>query len=66
MTADNEKAVQPLIQAALATLQRGDAGGALAMLLEAEKNYPESPGVKLNLALVHRTRADFPGAVRAG
>ncbi len=65
MTADNEKAVQPLIQAALATLQRGDAGGALAMLLEAEKNYPDSPGVKLNLALVHRTRADFPGALRA-
>jgi aspartate beta-hydroxylase len=65
MTADNEKAVQPLIQAALATLQRGDGGGALAMLLEAEKNYPESLGLKLNLALVHRTRADFPGALRA-
>ena len=52
MTTDNDKAVQPLIQAALATLQRGDPRGALAMLVEAERKYPESVGVKLNLALV--------------
>jgi tetratricopeptide (TPR) repeat protein len=65
MTADNEKEVQALIQAALASLQRGDAGGALAILVEAEKNHPGSLGVKLNLALVHRTLADYPAALRA-
>ncbi len=65
MTADNDKAVQPLIQAALASLQRGDANGALAMLVEAEKKHPESVGIKLNLALVRRTLADYPGALRA-
>ncbi len=65
MTADNEKAVQPLIQAALASLQRGDANGALAMLVEAEKNHPKSIGIKLNLALVCRTLADYPAALHA-
>jgi aspartate beta-hydroxylase len=65
MTADNEKAVQPHIQAALASLQRGDAGGALATLVEAEKNHPRSLGVKLNLALAHRTLADYTEALRA-
>ncbi len=65
MTADHEKAAQPLIQAALATLQRGDAKGALAMLVEAEKHHSASVGVKLNLALARRTLADYPGALRA-
>ena len=65
MTTDNEKAVQPLIQAALASLQRGDSGGALALLVEAEQSHPLSLGVKLNLALVHRTLADYPAALRA-
>jgi aspartate beta-hydroxylase len=65
MTADNEQAVQSLIGAALATLQRGDAKGALAMLIEAEKHHPDSPGIKLNLAVVHRTLADYRAALRA-
>lgn len=65
MTADHEKTVQPLIRGALATLQRGDASGAHAMLVEAEKSHPGSLSVKLNLAAVRRTLADYPGALRA-
>jgi aspartate beta-hydroxylase len=65
MTADDEKAVQPKIQAALATLQRGDTRAALAMLLKAELAHPNSLGCKLNLALVRKTLADYPGALRS-
>ncbi len=65
MTANQETAAKPLIQNALAVLQRGDPNGALAMLVEAERSYPGSIGVKLNLALVRRTLADYPGALRA-
>ena len=53
------------IAAALATLQRGDARGALAMLLAAERSDPKDLGVKLHLALAQRTLGDFPAALRA-
>jgi len=65
MTADSEKTIQSLIGAAIATLQRGDQRGALAMILDAEKRYPKHLGIKLNVALVHRTLADYPAALRA-
>lgn len=65
MTADNEQAVQSLIGAAQATLQGGDARGALAMLIEAEKNHPDSLGIKLNLAMVYRNLADYRAALDA-
>ena len=65
MATNQETAAKPLIQAALGNLQRGDASGALAMLVQAEKKYSGSVGVKLNLALVRRTLADYPGALRA-
>jgi aspartyl/asparaginyl beta-hydroxylase (cupin superfamily) len=65
MTADNERAVEPLIGTALATLRRGDARGALTVLVDAEKNYPRNLNLKLNLALVRRTLADFQGALAA-
>ena len=65
MTDQIEQAAQPLIGAALATLQRGDARAALAMLLDAERKLPASLGIKLNLALAYRTLADYPGALRA-
>lgn len=53
------------IGAALAALQRGDARGALAMLLEAERADPADLHVKLHLALAHRVLEDFPAALRA-
>ena len=65
MTDQIEQAAQPLIGAALATLQRGDARAALGMLLDAERKLPASLGIKLNLALAYRTLADYPGALRA-
>lgn len=65
MTDQIEQAAQPLIGAALAKLQGGDARAALAMLLEAQQKLPASLGVKLNLALAYRTLADYPGALRA-
>ena len=65
MTSELEKTVQPLIQNALATLQRGDANSAHAMLAEAENNHPGSLGIKLNLAAVCRAMGDYPGALRA-
>jgi aspartyl/asparaginyl beta-hydroxylase (cupin superfamily) len=65
MTADGSSPVKRSIAAALATLQGGDARGALAMLLEAERSDPKDLGVKLHLALAHRTLGDFPAALRA-
>ena len=65
MTDQIEQAAKPMIGAALAKLQGGDARAALAMLLEAQQKLPASLGVKLNLALAYRTLADYPGALRA-
>jgi aspartate beta-hydroxylase len=65
MTVEGSSPVKQSIAAALATLQRGDAHGALAMLLEAERSDPKDLGVKLHLALAQRTLGDFPAALRA-
>jgi aspartyl/asparaginyl beta-hydroxylase (cupin superfamily) len=65
MTAGTEQAVQPLIGAAITALRQGDTGGALATLLDAEQNYPDSTGVKLNIAMVRRTQGDLPAALQA-
>lgn len=65
MTVEGSSQVKQSIAAALATLQRGDARGALAMLLEAERSDPKDLGVKLHLALAQRTLGDFPAALRA-
>jgi aspartyl/asparaginyl beta-hydroxylase (cupin superfamily) len=65
MAAEGSSPVKQSIAAALATLQRGDARGALAMLLEAERSDPKDLGVKLHLALAQRTLGDFPAALRA-
>ena len=65
MTIEGSPPVKQSIATALATLQRGDARGALAMLLEAEKSDPKDLGVKLHLALAQRTLGDFPAALRA-
>jgi aspartate beta-hydroxylase len=65
MTVEASPPAQQSVSAALATLQRGDARGALAMLLEAERSDPKDLGVKLHLALAQRTLGDFPAALRA-
>jgi aspartyl/asparaginyl beta-hydroxylase (cupin superfamily) len=65
MTVEGSPPVKQSIAAALATLQRGDARGALAMLLEAERSDPKDLGIKLHLALAHRALGDFPAALRA-
>ena len=65
MTVEGSPPVRQSIAAALATLQRGDARGALAMLLEAEKSDPTDLHVKLHLALAQRALGDFPAALRA-
>jgi aspartate beta-hydroxylase len=65
MTVEGSPPAQQSVSAALATLQRGDARGALAMLLEAERSDPKDLGVKLHLALAQRTLGDFPAALRA-
>src|SRR5688572_3299224 len=65
MTVEGSPTVKQSIAAALATLQRGDARGALGMLLEAERSDPNDLGVKLHLALAQRTLGDFPAALRA-
>ena len=65
MTVEGSPPVKQSIAAALATLQRGDARGALAMLLAAERSDPKDLGVKLHLALAQRTLGDFPAALRA-
>jgi aspartyl/asparaginyl beta-hydroxylase (cupin superfamily) len=65
MTVEGRPPAQQSIAAALAALQRGDARGALAMLLEAEKSDPKDLGVKLHLALAQRSLGDFPAALRA-
>jgi aspartate beta-hydroxylase len=65
MTVEGSRPAQQSVSAALATLQRGDARGALAMLLEAERSDPKDLGVKLHLALAQRTLGDFPAALRA-
>ena len=65
MTSDSEQAIQSLIGTAIATLKRGDAQGALAMLTDGESQHPDSLGIKLNIAMVHRTRGDNPAALRA-
>jgi aspartyl/asparaginyl beta-hydroxylase (cupin superfamily) len=64
MAVEGISPVKQSISAALATLQRGDARGALAMLLEAERSHPKDLGVKLHLALAHRAVGDFPAAIR--
>ena len=65
MTVEGSQPVKQSIAAALATLQRGDARGALAMLLEVESSEPKNLGVKLHLALAHRALGDLPAALRA-
>jgi aspartyl/asparaginyl beta-hydroxylase (cupin superfamily) len=65
MTVERSQPVKHSIAAALATLQRGDARGALAILLEAERSDPKALDVKLHLALAQRTLGDFPAALRA-
>lgn len=65
MTVEGSPPVKQSIAAALATLQRGDARGALAMLLEAERSDPKDLGIKLHLALAQRALGDFPAALRA-
>jgi aspartyl/asparaginyl beta-hydroxylase (cupin superfamily) len=65
MTVEGSPPVKQSIAAALATLQHGDARGALAMLLEAERSDPKDLGVKLHVALAQRTLGDFPAALRA-
>ncbi len=65
MAVEGNPSVQQSIAAALAALQRGDARGALAMLLEAERSDPADLHVKLHLALAHRVLGDFPAALRA-
>ena len=65
MAVEGSPPVRQSIAAALATLQRGDARGALAMLLEAEKSNPTDLHVKLHQALAQRELGDFPAALRA-
>ncbi len=65
MNTSTEQAVQPLIGAAITALRQGDASGALATLLDAEQKYPGDPGVKLNIAMVHRTQGDLQAALQA-
>jgi aspartyl/asparaginyl beta-hydroxylase (cupin superfamily) len=65
MAVEGSPAARQSVAAALATLQRGDARGALAMLLEAEKSEPTDLHVKLHLALAQRALGDFPAALRA-
>lgn len=65
MTAEGSPPAQQSVGAALATLQRGDARGAIAMLLEAERSNPADLHVKLHLALAQRVLGDFPAALRA-
>lgn len=65
MTAERSPPAQQPVAAALATLQRGDARGALAMLLEAERSAPADLHVKLHLALAQRVLGDLPAALRA-
>lgn len=65
MTVEGSAPAQQSIRAALAALQRGDARGALAMLLEAERSDPTDLNVKLHLALAQRALGDFPAALRA-
>lgn len=65
MTVERSAPARQSLGAALATLQRGDARGALAMLLEAERSDPTDLQVKLHLALAQRVLGDFPAALRA-
>jgi aspartate beta-hydroxylase len=65
MTVEGSPPAQKSIAAALAMLQRGDARGALAMLLEIERSDPKDLNVKLHLALAQRVLGDFPAALRA-
>jgi aspartate beta-hydroxylase len=65
MAVEGSPPAQQPIAAALATLQRGDARAALAMLLEAERSDPRDLHVKLHLALAQRVLGDFPAALRA-
>ena len=65
MNPDNEQAVQPLIGSAIAELKRGDSNAAAGILLDAEKKFPDSLGVKLNLAMVHRARGELAAALKS-
>jgi ornithine lipid ester-linked acyl 2-hydroxylase len=65
MTVERNSPAQQAVAGALAALQRGDARGALAMLLETEKSHPKDLGIKLHLALAQRALGDFPAALRA-
>ena len=65
MTLEGKQAARQSVAAALAMLKRGDARGALAMLLEVERSDPKNLDVKLHLALAQRTLGDLPAALRA-
>jgi ornithine lipid ester-linked acyl 2-hydroxylase len=65
MNFEGSPSAKQSVAAALATLQRGDARGALAMLLEAERSDPKDLAVKLHVALAQRALGDFPAALRA-
>jgi tetratricopeptide (TPR) repeat protein len=49
----------------LAALQRGDRGGAMALVLEAERAAPQDVGLKLQRAMVSRALGDLAGALLA-
>jgi tetratricopeptide (TPR) repeat protein len=49
----------------LAALQRGDRGGAMALVLEAERAAPQDVGLKLQRAMVSRALGDLAGALVA-
>ena len=65
MTTNSEQAARSLIDAAVNSLRRGDANGALATLQKAEAEYPDNLNVKLNIAMARRTQGDLPGAIQA-
>lgn len=65
MTTDSEQVLRSAIDAAVASLQRGDANAAMAALQKADAEYPGNPSVKLNIAMVRRTQGDLPGALQA-
>ncbi len=65
MTTNTEQAVKSTIDAAVAALRRGDATGAMAALQGADARFPDHPSIQLNIAMVHRTQGDLPGALQA-
>ena len=57
--------VQQLAAQAMAAIQRGDAAGALALLLQAEASAPGDAELKMQRALAHRMAGALPQALAA-